>query len=207
MNIHGLTRAFNERFGTDKTYQQIKTFISNRCIISGRTGQFEKGHTPWNKGTKGQGLTGPNKRSFKKGNVSANRKLLGTERIDSKDGYILIKVAEKDPNTGFPTRYKHKHVHIWEQANGPVPKGMVVLFKDSDKTNFEPENLMLISRAELLCLNRHAYKNMPAELKPNVLVLAKLQVKTWGKEKRRTENGQRPKGITENPFYDSMSEM
>ena len=184
MNIHGLTKAFNALFGTDRTWQQTKMFVSNRGIASGRTGRFEKGHMPWNNGSKGYGLTGANKRSFKKGNVPANRKPLGTERIDSEDGYILIKVAEKDPNTGFPTRYKHKHVHIWEQANGPVPKGMVVVFKDSDKINCEPENLILISRAELLNLNRHDYKHIPAELKPNVLVLAKLQVKTWGKEKQ-----------------------
>ena len=150
---------------------------------SGRTGQFEKGHRPWNTGTKGQGLTTANKGSFKKGHVSPNRKPLGSERICSKDGYILIKVAEKDPHTGFPTRYKHKHIYAWEQAHGPVPQGMVVAFKDSDKTHCELENLMVISRAELLCLNQKGYKGMPAELKPNVRVLVKLQVKTWAKEK------------------------
>ena len=174
---------FNERFGTDTTGQQIRTFVHNRRIISGRTGQFEKGHRPWNKGTKGCGLTTANKTSFKKGNVPPNRQPLGSERICSKDGFILIKILEKDPYTGFPTRYKHKHVYVWEQANGPVPKGMVVAFKDSNKTNIKIENLMLISRAELLCLNQHGYKDMPAELKPNVRVLVKLQVKTWAKEK------------------------
>lgn len=73
-------------------------------------------------------------------------------------------------------------MYIWEQANGPVPKGMVVAFINGDKC--ELENLMLISRPELLNLNRLGYKDMPAELKPSVLALSKLQVKTWAKEKK-----------------------
>lgn len=189
-SIAEMTALFNDRFGTDRTQQQIKTFVHNRGITSGRTGRFEKGNKPWNTGTKGQGLTGANRGSFKKGNVPPNRKPLGSERICPKDGFILIKVAEQDPNTGFPTCYKHKHVHIWEQANGPVPEGMVIAFKNGDKTNCELENLMLISRAELLNLNQHGYKDTPDELKPSVLALAKLQVRTWAKEKKANQTTQ-----------------
>lgn len=183
-SVAEMTVLFNDRFETDRTWQQIKTFVNNRGITSGRTGYFPKGHLPWNTGTKGQGLTSANKGSFKKGNVPPNREPLGTERICSKDGYVLMKIAEPDPYTGFPTRYKHKHVYIWEQEHGPVPEGMVVAFIDGDKTHCDdPVNLMLISRAELLNLNRHGYKDAPAELKPSVLALSKLQVNTWAKEK------------------------
>lgn len=178
-----LTLAFNKRFGTDKTKSQIRGAINNRGITSGRTSCFKKGHKPWNAGTKGHGLIWANAGSFKKGNVPANRKPLGSERICSKDDCILIKVAEQDPNTGFPTRYKQKQVHIWEQANGPIPEGMVVAFRDSDKRNTEIENLMLISRAELLRLNQHSYKDTPDELKPSVLALSKLEVKTYAMTK------------------------
>ena len=159
----------------DKTEQQIKTFVHNRGITCGRSGRFEKGNKPWNSGTKG--LTGANISSFRKGCVHPKLKPIGSERIDTKDGYIYIKIAEPDPYTGFPTRYKQKHVHVWEQRHGPVPKGMVVAFRDSDRLNVDPENLMLISRAELLRLNKHGYKDVPAELKPSVLALAKLEVK------------------------------
>jgi len=183
-SVAELTVLFNDRFGDHKTRRQIKTFVSNRGITSGRTGHFPEGHTSWNQGTKGQGLTGANKGSFKKGNVPPNRKPLGSERICTKDGYILMKVPEHNPHTGSPTRYKQKHVHIWEQAHGPVPKGMVVAFIDGDKTRCEPENLMLISRAGLLNLTRLGYKDTPDELKPSVLALSRLQVKTWAKEKK-----------------------
>ena len=177
-----MTDRFNKRFKKDKkTFDQIKCALANRGISSGRTGFFPKGKKPWNTGTKG--LTCANSGSFKTGQAPPNRKPLGAERICSKDGYILIKVAERDPHTDFPTRWKHKKVHVWEQAHGPVPEGKVVAFIDSVKTNCELDNLMLISRAELLNLNRLGYKDAPAELKPSILALTKLQVKTWEKEK------------------------
>lgn len=183
MHLSDLMLAFNARFGTKKRKSQIKAAPHNRGITSGRNGCFKKGHKPWNAGTKGHGLTCANAKSFKKGNVPVNRMPLSSERIDSKDGYVLIKIAERDPYTGFSTRYKHKHVHLWEQTYGPVPKGMVVVFRDSDKLNFEPDNLMLISRAELLRLNKNGYKDAPDELKPSVLALSKLEVKTFGIKK------------------------
>ncbi len=186
-SIEYLTRLFNTIYKTDMRESQIKAFVKNRGITSGRTGRFEPGHKPWNTGTKGKGLTGRNITSFKKGNVPPNRKPLASERIDSKDGYTLIKVAEPDPHTGFPTRYKHKHVHIWEQANGPVPEGMILAFRDGDKTNTALENLMLISRAELLRLNKHGYKDSPDVLKPSVLALAKLEAKTFAASGRQND--------------------
>ena len=178
-----LLKRFNARFGTEITLSKLKALMANRKVNSGRTGCFPKGHRPWNYGTKGQGLTGPNKKSFKKGNIPPNRKPLWHERICSKDGFILMKVPEKNPYTGFPTRYKHKHVWVWEQEHGPVPDGHVVFFIDGDKTNCVPGNLMLIQRAELLRLNQHGYKDAPEELKPSILALSRLQVKAWAKKR------------------------
>ena len=126
---------------------------------------------------------GPNRTSFKKGNVPANIKPLGHERIDAKDGYIWIKVAEEDPYTGFPTRYKLKHYHIWEQENGPVPDGFILRFIDGDKTKIELDNLMLVSMAVNLRLNKHGYNDAPDELKPSILAMAKLEVKTFAIQK------------------------
>ena len=119
----------------------------------------------------------PNSGNFKPGDVPPNRRPLWSERIDSKDGFILIKVPERNPHTGFPTRYKHKHVWVWEQANGPVPEGHAVVFRDSDKLNCSIENLILLSRAELLSLNLHGYREMPTELKPIVLTMARIEAK------------------------------
>jgi len=181
-SVKELTAILNNKFGTEFTEQQIKTYVKNNKIQSGRTGCFEKGHRNWNKGTKG--LCKPNSGSFKKGRVPANHKKLGSERTDKKDGYVWIKVAEWDPNFHRPTRWKCKHVHLWEQKYGPVPEGFVLKFIDGDKENVDPSNLMLISLSLNLRLNKHGYNNAPAEIKPSILALAKMEVKMFEAENR-----------------------
>lgn len=178
MPVAAITAAYNSLGGRQLTEQQVKSICKNHGIKSGRDGRFgAPGFVPWNTGTKGQGLTGANRCSFKTGNVPPNRNPLWTERICSKDGFILMKVPEQDPHTGFPTRYKHKHVWIWEQANGPVPQGMAVSFIDTKKLHCELENLMLVTRNELLLLNLHKYSEQSEELRPSILALAKLEAK------------------------------
>jgi hypothetical protein len=175
MSRSELTTLFNAQFAENVTVKGLVSTIENHKIISGRTGQFVKGQEAWNLGVKG--YMGPNKTSFKKGSVPSNRKPIGSERICSKDGFILVKIKERNPYTGYPTRYKHKHVHVWEKKHGTVPKGHVVVFKDGNKLNCKPGNLMLLTRAELLVLNQHGYKEAPAELKPTILALVKLETK------------------------------
>lgn len=170
-----LAALFNAEFDREITLRQVKSFVGNRGLTSGLTGHYEKGQKAWNLGV--TGYMGANATSFKPGQIPANIKPLGTERIDTKDGFVLIKIAEPNPYTGTPTRYKHKHVHVWEQEHGPVPKGHVVALRDGNKLNCEPDNLMLLTRGELLALNTHGYKDAPAELKPSLLALAKVEAK------------------------------
>lgn len=165
----------NEKHLTSFTERQIHFFTANHRINSGRTGYFNKGHIPWNAGTKG--LTGRNKTSFKKGHRPANYRHVGAERVCSKDGYILIKIKEKDPHTTAKTRYKHKHIVLWEKKHGPVPKGCVIIFKDGNMYNFRLNNLVCISRSEHVRLNQMHYKQQPKKLKSSVFALAKLKAR------------------------------
>ena len=174
MPLCDLAPAFNAKFSTALTEQQIRSTLRNHRIRSGRTGKFEQGQTSWNLGKKG--YMGANATSFKKGNLPHNHQPLWTERVD-KNGYIEMSVPERNPYTGFPTRYKHKHVWIWEQAHGPKPKGTAVIFKDGNNRNFDQDNLLLVTRAELLVMNLHDYKNQPSELKPSILALSRVEVK------------------------------
>jgi hypothetical protein len=64
-----------------------------------------------------------------------------------------------------------------EQLHGPIPPGFCVAIRDGDPLNCDPDNLMLISRPELLLLNKRKYMKTPAELKPSVLALSKLELK------------------------------
>ena len=183
LSLVNLAAAFSDRFGTEKTAGQIRAFTRNHGIKSGRTGCFEKGQKSWNEGVKG--YMGANVTSFRKGSVPKNRKPLGTERVN-RDGYIEIKIPERDPHTGFPTRYKLKHVVLWEQLHGPVPEGMCVVFQDGNPLNCVDDNFMLVSRAHLLRLNQYRYRKIPDDLKPTVLALAKLEVKTFSLLRART---------------------
>jgi hypothetical protein len=181
-----LTVKFNVKFDGNKTEAQIRYCTKNHKIKSGHPSRFSKGHKPWNAGTKGQGLTTRNRGTFSNGHIPANRKPVGSERVDVKDDYILIKIAERDPHTGFPTRYKAKHVVLWEKKHGPTPKGSAIIFKDSNKRNFKSSNLICITRAELARLNQMDYKHQPAQVKPSVFALAKLKT-VIGKSQQRTD--------------------
>jgi hypothetical protein len=177
MSLKELSVVFVTRFGPIKTAGQIRTFIHNHGITSGRTGRFKKGMTSWNKGIKG--YIGANITSFRKGNIPANWKPLGTERVN-RDGYIEVKVAERNPYTGHPTRYRLKHQILWERARGPVPAGKIVIFLDGDKSNCSIENLACISRAEGVRLNQFGYTNLPIELKPTMMALVQLKARACG---------------------------
>jgi hypothetical protein len=184
--LRELVVAFNERFGVQKTLFQMKCFITNHRIRSGRTGCFPRGHVPMNKDTKG--LTGANVTSFKKGNNPPNRKPIGTERIN-KYGYIEVKVAERNPYTGSPTRYRLKHRVLWEAVNGPVPAGKIVIFIDGDKAKCSGENLACITRAEGVRLNQFGYTDLPDDLKPSMLALVQLKVKAFDRLREKVGDG------------------
>lgn len=175
LNLEDLASAFNKQFNTNKTINQIRSFTRNHKIHSGRTGHFKKGHKTWNKNTKG--LASANRTSFKKGQVPHNHRPVGSERI-TVDGYVEVKVAE-------PKKWEFKHRLVWQKTAGKVPPDHAVFHKDGDKLNNSPDNLCLISRAELARLNQLSrtddlkYTDLPDEIKPSVLLLAKVKAATF----------------------------
>lgn len=175
-----LVGRVNKKFGLAVTTRQLRSFLSRHQIICGRTGRFDPEQTPWNAGTRGTGLCKQNSGSFSPGNVPGNVRPLGDERICSKDGFVLVKITERNPYTGAATRFKHKHVVVWEQNHGVVPHGMVVRLLDGDRTNCALDNLLLVSRAEHLRLNQLGLAGYPAELQPAVVAIARLEVKAFG---------------------------
>lgn len=155
---------------------------------TGRTGQFVKGSVPVNKGVPcapGTGGRHPNaqRTQFRQGHAPHTFKGSGHERIDSKDGYVVMIVEEANPWTGAATRPVHKHRWLWEQENGPIPEGYVLKCLDGDKTNCDPSNWELVERGVLPRINGGkatrvmAYDTAPPELKPAILTLARLEQK------------------------------
>ena len=165
-----LAALFNKKFGATKTVRQINGLCKRKGWLTGRTGRFEKGHIPFTAGTKG--LVKPNSGNFQKGHTRSDIAPLGAERFESKDGYILVKVAQ-------PNVWKFKHRIVWEAAHGKPAKNEVIIFKDGNILNCSLDNLEVITRRELLWLNNNGYKNVPPDFKATYRLLAKLNVKAF----------------------------
>jgi hypothetical protein len=172
-----LTEQFNEQFGTDKNQKAISSYCKRHGWLTGRDGKLQKGNKPWNTGTKG--VCKPNGGSFTKGSKPANHKPIGHERICSKDGFILIKVDEVNPHTGFKGWYRHKHIVIWESEHGAVPDGYIIRLRDGNKLNCELSNLVCVSQAVNLRMNKNQVNALPDEFKETGRIIAQLEVKTF----------------------------
>lgn len=172
ITLKELTERFNSKFHMNISQSAISNLKVKYNLQSGIVGgQFEKGQTSWNKGKK----MSPSqyKKSeptmFKKGNIPANARAIGSERVD-KNGYILIKIQDGHKNKNWV----RKHRYLYEQAYGKVPKGHKVIFADGDNRNFDLDNLILVSDAEELIMNRNNLFKEDTELTKAGVVVAKL---------------------------------
>lgn len=163
---------------------QITAALSNYCIRSGRDGRFKPGSTPWNKGLSGFIAGGRSAETqFQPGHQRAVRRAIGAERI-SKDGYLEIKVAEPNPYTGGPTRFRLKHRVVWETAHGlPVPAQHVIVFRDGDRRNFAINNLVCIPRAALARLNQDGHGDLTGDLRGAAIALAELKTEMFRRQR------------------------
>lgn len=167
-----LTAAFNHRFGTERNAKHIHAFRKTMGLRTGRTGRFEKGIAPFNAGTKG--LMKANSSTFKKGNIPANYRPVGSERIDAKDGYIYVKTAE-------PAKWRMKHRIVWENHYGAIGCGEIITFRDGDVLNCDIGNLEKITRAEHAIYNKR-FGWTPAELKPTARAIVRLDMAVSSRE-------------------------
>ena len=143
-----ILKMMNNKFKYSFDRKQIISFMKRNKLKSEaikNNGRFSKGMTPWNKGLSYQ----PNNKEtrFQKGNIPHVHRKVGSERIN-RDGYIEIKVAE-------PNVWDLKHRVVYEKHHGEIPKDYVVIFADQNKMNFKIDNLVLISRYQLLVLNKN----------------------------------------------------
>ena len=140
-----ITKQMNDKFEYNFSEEQIKGMMYRNKLTTGTGGYFKKGSTPWNKGLKG--YMGANKTSFKKGTIPPNQVSIGTESI-TKGGYIKVKVGE-------PNKWKLKQRYIYEQHYGEIPNNCNIIFADKNIRNFDINNLVLVSKAEMLILNNN----------------------------------------------------
>lgn len=159
---------FLKKFDREITIEQVRAYIKNNHLTTGRSGRFSKGNTPHNKGEKGSCASGCDKTWFRNGNIPKNHREIGSERIN-RDGYIEIKVAE-------PNKWKLKHRFVWENTNGKIPSDCIVIFKDNDRLNTDIENLMMITKAENAVMNKCGFSKYKREFKETAVLVSDLKI-------------------------------
>lgn len=173
-----LSELLNKKFNLNTTADRvsnIKANLKRRKGIDLRTGInrgcIKKGNVPYNKGKKmsKEQYNKCKNTMFKKGNVPANHRPIGSERI-TVDGFVEIKVAE-------PNRWKAKARVIYEKEFGTIPEGYIIIYLDGNKQNLEPNNLKAISRKENLIMNHNKLRYNNKETTETALTLAKLMGK------------------------------
>lgn len=148
-----VAKMIKEKFGTETSANNL-TNVKNKYGIPDKVipnpGNYQKGQVPWNKGKSMPEETKEKvkKTWFKKGQMPQNHQQIGTTRITI-DGYKEIKVEE-------PNVWQLYNRYIYEKEHGEkLTAKDIIIFADGDKTNFNIDNLVKVSRANLLYLNRH----------------------------------------------------
>ena len=168
-----ITELVNNKFGLNLKISQIQSCKSNHNIKSDIDCRFKKGNIPANKGKKGSMNPEQYEKCkatmFKKGNIPPNRREIGSERID-KNGYVEIKIQDGKLNKNWIK----KHRYIYEQANGKIPKGHKVIFADGNNRNFEIKNLILVTNAEELIMNKRKLIGKNPDFTKTGAIIAKV---------------------------------
>lgn len=70
-------------------------------------------------------------------------------------------------------KYQLLHHYIWEQLIGEIPPGYVISFRDGDKFNCDPANLVIVSKKKWLA--RNSINQWPAEIRDLIITGNKLK--------------------------------
>lgn len=157
-----LTALFNATFGRDVSLNNICALCKRKGWLTGRDGRIKPGQKPHPNARN----TKPNRTSFKAGHSPHNVLPVGSEVVDE-DGYHWIKIEN-------PKKWAMKHRLVWEQKNGPIPKGVNIQFLDGNRSNCDISNLHAVTRGDSAYMNKTGLAKVPAELKPSAVALTKV---------------------------------
>ena len=178
--VQQMARSMGVRASKERVAETGRRTAQNPNSIASR---FGKGHVSWNNGKKmdPEVYERIKHTMFKKGHVSANRRPVGSERV-SVDGYVEVKVAE-------PNKWRLKHRVMWEAADGPIPAGHNVQFRNGNSQDVRLENLFLISRTEQMRDKNSIHARYPEELKQLIRLKGSIKRQITEYNKKNRNNG------------------
>ena len=167
--------AYKHKLHKDNEYLETTLKIICREASKNNTAtQWKKGHEPINKGKRWdefmskEGQQQSFKTTFKAGHLPHNTK---------SDGEITIRIDKRGVKNKFIRVSLSKWIPLshynWMQANGPIPKGHCIIFRDKNTLNAELNNLELITQAENC--RRNSIMRYPPELRATMKALRKLK--------------------------------
>lgn len=176
-----------DKLGLEKTKEYLASPAACRLRRGDHVGaafQYKKGHVPANKGTRRPGFAPGRMREtqFKKGEQGINTMPVGSTRLV--DGYVYRKVSEIR-NVPWTRNWVIEHRLIWEEANGPIPPGHALAFRNGDKTDIRLDNIECITKRELMA--RNTVHNLPKPLVQAIQLLGALNRQINKREKDRNE--------------------
>jgi hypothetical protein len=125
---------------------------------------------------------------------ASNAAPIGTIRRAGRQGYQFIKVKPG----GWPNAWRRLHHVEWETANGPIPDGYVIAFRDGNVENIDIDNLELVHKDEWI--KRYIPEHtMPPELAEVIRLKASL-TRTLNQQKdKENEEHEHHSRIARNP--------
>ena len=141
-----------------------------------RVARFQQGSISFNTGKKqteymtAEAIEKTAKNQFKKGHVPPNTRSDGelSDRVD-KSGYTYryIRISL--------SKWELYHRYVWQQANGTIPSGSLLTFKDGNSLNCTLENLEVMTKSENAYRNRAKFLNLPKELQTTKRLITKIK--------------------------------
>jgi len=171
-----------------------KLHVSSTC--------FAKGHPSWCKGKKGLVIPGCEKGWFAKGSIRGNaaRKYRAVGTIQVRGDHATRRQRRGGRRPAKPKRVYRRWIKVrddgppvrrwqvyarwlWEQANGPLPAGLLIIHLDGDSMNDDPSNHAPATRAQSLALLR--------KLRPDVEKLRRRKCAAAMRRRKGRPSGKR----------------
>jgi len=120
-------------------------------------GQFPRRNVPWNKGLKGTHFSPDTE--FKKGHRRTKRHRVRTVRVWIRRRNGKLHSARAFVKVAQPNVWRLRCHVMWEKAHGPIPKGMLLHYRNGDGMDDRLANFLLVTRAEHLALQRPEFED------------------------------------------------